>query len=191
MKTTGIILAGGRSSRFGQDKTQYLIQGKTMTERAADFIRPFVDEILISVDREGKFNLPGTREVVDIYAETGPIGGIYTGLSEAETESCFVIAADMPKIDIKLTNKLFELSENYKVVIPERKGRLEPLCGIYKKAVLPELEAEILAGEYALCSFLAKQKEKGGVYFYSLQGKEENFLYNVNFLEDIQKLWTR
>lgn len=188
MKTTAIILAGGKSSRFGQDKTLYPIQGKTMTERAAGILRPFVDEILISVEKKGKFNLPGTREVVDIYKEIGPIGGIYTGLLQAEGENCLVIAGDMPKIDKELTLKLLAAAKDCPAVIPLRDRKPEPLYGVYKKELLPGLKKWILMENYSVRDFLIMAEKSGKCLFYPLKEEEKSFFFNINCLKDTEKV---
>lgn len=188
MEITAVILAGGKSRRFGSDKTLYLIEGRTMAERAAEMVRPLVKEILISVERPGKFKIPQTREVVDIYKETGPMGGIYTGILSAKTEKCIVLAGDMLNVDKTLTIKLRKLAETYPLVIPKMDGRLEPLYGIYSKELLPAMKERILAKNYALWLWLEEEGKRGRCFFYPVEKEERDFFSNINYKEDIQIL---
>lgn len=188
MDVTAIILAGGKSSRFGCDKTLYPIEGKTMTERAVEILRPFVDEILISVDRKGKFCLPDIREIEDIYPETGPMGGIYSGLLSAKHEICIIIAGDFLQIDTELTKRLLAASEGFCVAIPVNEGRLEPLYGVYKRSMVPLFEKKLKEGDYRLWKLLEEVKEDGNGFFYTIEEeRDKKFLYNVNFPEDVCK----
>lgn len=188
MEITAVILAGGKSRRFGSDKTLYPIEGRTMAERAAEMVRPLVKEILISVERPGKCKIPQTREVVDIYKEIGPMGGIYTGILSAKTEKCIVLAGDMLKVDKTLTIKLRKLAERYPLVIPKMDGRLEPLYGIYSKELLPAMKERILAKNYALRLWLEEEEKRGKCLFYPVEKEERSFFGNINYKEDIQIL---
>lgn len=188
-KITAIILAGGKSSRFGCDKTLYPVDGKTMTERAADILRPFVDEILISVDRKGKFFLPETKEVEDVYSDIGPIGGIYSGLLSAKHEKCIIVAGDIIQIDKGLTLKLLAFSEGFRAVVPVNNGKLEPLYAVYSKKMLPDIEKKIHSGEYSLWKFLLEEKGKNRVFLYSVRDeREKRFFDNINIPEDMYKV---
>lgn len=185
---TGIILAGGKSRRFGEDKTLYRIKGRTMVERAAEVLRTVADEVLVSVDRKGKFCLPGVREVLDIYGGIGPVGGIYTGLLEANGKTCIIIAGDNPQIDRDLTQRLLEKAGQYRMVVPVNEGRAEPLYGVYKRELLPVVKRQILLKRYGLQELIEEERKRGGCYFYPLEEEEKRYLYNVNSFQDIWKI---
>lgn len=96
MKVSGIVLAGGRSSRMGQDKTLMSINAETLIERTVRELGNVVDEIIIASNQESKYNIPGTVEIPDVFPGMGPLGGIHAGLIAAKYQFSFVVAADMP-----------------------------------------------------------------------------------------------
>lgn len=159
-----------------------------MTERAVEILRPFVDEILISVDRKGKFCLPDIVEIEDIYPQIGPLGGIYSGLLSAKHEICLIFAGDILQIDMGLTKRLLAASEGFSVAVPVNDGRLEPLYGVYKREMLPVLDRKIKEGDYRLWKLLEEEKKRGNGFFYTIKDeRDKKFFYNVNFREDVCK----
>jgi molybdopterin-guanine dinucleotide biosynthesis protein A len=138
---TGIVLIGGKSSRFGTDKVVARVREKTLITHVTDVIAPLFDEvILIGHKRAGLESFP---LVEDIFPGCGPLGGIYTALSSSKTQQCFVFAADMPNLNRNLIEHMISVADDHDVVIPFwSKGR-EPLHSIYHKRILP-VAAELL-----------------------------------------------
>ena len=137
MDFTAVILAGGKSLRFGSDKTRLEISRIKIIELIVEKCRPLFSEIIIA---GAGFNIPKVREVPDIYHDMGPLGGIHAGLSAASNETCFVTACDMPNFNTPLVKRLLGLSGGYDIVIPQTGEHLQPLFAVYKKSVLPEAE---------------------------------------------------
>jgi molybdenum cofactor guanylyltransferase len=132
---TGIVLIGGRSSRFGTDKVVASFKGKNLVDHVVDVITPLFDEVILIGNRRPE--LHPHRVVEDIYPGCGPLGGIYTALTVAGTPRSFVFAADMPNLNRDLINYMISESRDHDVVIPVwSKGR-EPLHAIYHQRVLP------------------------------------------------------
>lgn len=135
---TGIILMGGKSRRFGQDKVVARIGDKAMIEHVIEVISPLMDEIiLVGPERPG---LKGLRRVDDLIPGCGPMGGIYTGLKTAETTFSFVFAADMPAIHAGLVAHMQSLAAAQDVIVPAWSGGLEPLHAIYNRRMLTLIE---------------------------------------------------
>ncbi|HOE71449.1 MAG TPA: molybdenum cofactor guanylyltransferase [Desulfomonilia bacterium] len=132
---TGIVLIGGRSSRFGSDKVVTPMGEKILIERVTDVIAPlFEDVFLIGHRREG---LEAFNIVEDLIPGRGPLGGIYTALSVSETPHCFVFAADMPNLSRDLIEYMISVSDDHDAVVPVwSKGR-EPLHAVYHRRILP------------------------------------------------------
>lgn len=149
---TGIVLIGGRSSRFGRDKVTEMVGGKTLLEHVTDVISPLFDEIiLVGHKREGFMRF---RLVEDIYPGRGPLGGIYTALSSSRTPQCFVFAADMPNLDERLIRYMLSVADDHDVVIPLwSKGR-EPLHAIYHRRLLPVAASLIEKGVFRIFDLL-------------------------------------
>jgi molybdopterin-guanine dinucleotide biosynthesis protein A len=146
-----IVLAGGRSERMGQDKALLRHDGLTLLETVVSTLRPFACEIVIVADRAEKYALPGCRTVGDDYQQTGPLGGIVTGLRTLGAGSHLVVACDMPSLQPAVLRLLRDVAgPEWDAVVPEIGGRLEPLCALYTDTALPALEHFLADGGRAL-----------------------------------------
>ena len=93
---SAIVLAGGRSSRFGRDKLAEAVGGRPLLDHAIEAVRPLASEVIV-VRRPGDDSAPpGTRVVHDPVAFEGPLVGLRAGLAEAQSDMVLVVAGDMP-----------------------------------------------------------------------------------------------
>ncbi len=189
MTASGIILAGGHSSRMGQDKTLMPYMGETMVERTVKELRKAVDEIIIAGKDRSKYQIPGVVEVTDIYQEMGPLGGIHAGLLQIKNRVGFVIGCDLPFFTSKLASFLLSRSTGYDVVIPKKNNYREPLCAVYSKDCLGPIEKCLQSGIRKVCEFypdvrvLEVEQEET-----SLIGKAEVLFYNINTSDEYRSL---
>jgi molybdenum cofactor guanylyltransferase len=100
---TAIVLAGGRSSRFGRNKLEVRIDGASILERAIRAARTVADEVIVAgsavpdgVDADG--NGAPTRSVPDDAAFAGPLAGLAGALRETTTALAIVVGGDMPDL---------------------------------------------------------------------------------------------
>jgi molybdopterin-guanine dinucleotide biosynthesis protein A len=135
---TGIVLIGGRSTRFGSDKVLSRFRDKNLVEHVVARITPLFSEVvLVGHRREG---LEAFRVEEDILPGQGPLGGIYTALTVSTTPRCFVFGADMPNVDQGFIRYMMDAARDHDIVIPLwSKGR-EPLHAIYHKRILPAVK---------------------------------------------------
>ena len=140
MGVSGMILAGGRSSRMGRDKSLLLFQNQTLVEWTVNKLRLFADDIVIAGNDTAKFNLPGTVEVADVYSGKGPLGGMHAGLMTAKNQYSFTVSCDMPFFNIELPQFLLERSWGFDVVVPQIGKYLEPRCAVYSKNCIKPIE---------------------------------------------------
>ena len=184
MSNTAIILAGGKSLRFGKDKTRLEINGVKIIETIVGKCKPLFSDIIIVGG--GDFNIPGTREVPDIFRGAGPLGGIHAGLSAAVNEVCFVAACDMPNFYVPLIIKLLSYSAEYDAVLPKTENYLQPLFAVYRKRLLPK--AETLLSQN-ICKTL-RLLEDAKVRYIEIQPSEcksiNDIFFNINFREDFE-----
>ena len=139
MKITGVVLAGGKSRRMGQNKSLLRIGDKTIIELIVDRIRPIFDEIILVTNSKDDYKmLKDIRIVPDAYIkeETNSIIGLYTGLLEAKHDYAFVLPCDMPFISRKLIEYMISNAKDYDILVPYINGFYESLHGIYKKTSL-------------------------------------------------------
>ena len=129
---TGIILAGGKSSRMGRDKGVLPIKGKTMVQHVTRALSPLVDDIII-IANNNNYNDLGYPVYSDMVESRGPLSGIYTGLHHSATNKNIVVSCDVPGISAELLKYLLNNSTGYDVTIPVHNDKTEPLIGVYTK----------------------------------------------------------
>jgi molybdenum cofactor guanylyltransferase len=150
MQITGIILAGGKSSRMGSDKGLLEIGGKTLLEIAIFNLSVLCSRILISTNSR-LYDQFGTEIVPDIFPGIGPMGGIYSALKRSSTKKNLVLSVDLPFVNEGLLNHLISGSEKCQVAVPWSGGEyFEPLCACYDLSLLPLMEQFIHSGNNKL-----------------------------------------
>ena len=124
---TGVVIAGGRSTRFGEDdKAVADLAGTAMIRRVADRLAGVVDALVVNCRAE---QVPTIRDVMTGYprdvtfvedeeADRGPMAGIGTGLAAVAGEYAFVVACDMPLVDADLVAYLFERAAGHDAAVP-------------------------------------------------------------------------
>jgi len=144
---TGIILAGGKSTRIGASKAQLKIGKGHLIDRVVDTLSQFTSSILIvtTEDHAGMAESAtrGARRVKDIYPGKGPLGGIYTGLMHAETSYSLVVGCDMPFLNCVLIQYMIDVASGFDAVAPKIGWMIQPLHAVYSKNCVPSIEALI------------------------------------------------
>ncbi|GAB1855942.1 molybdenum cofactor guanylyltransferase [Flavobacteriaceae bacterium MHTCC 0001] len=132
---TGIVLAGGKSSRMGSDKGFLQFNNKPFVECSIDALKPLVAEIIIVSDHSNYDRL-GYKRVTDHIKDAGPMSGIYSGLEASKTEYNLILSCDIPLITTKVLQKLIDAIDNTSEIIQtESSGKSMPLVALYKKGV--------------------------------------------------------
>ncbi len=150
MSPTGIILAGGKSSRMGQDKGLLEIAGKKLVEIAISNLIPVCQRILIS-SNSTVYEQFGLEVVRDIFPGIGPMGGIYSALKMSHSEFNLVLSVDLPFAGEDLFRYLLKQAEGYQVAVPcSGSDYYEPLCACYSISVLPQIEESIRKENFKL-----------------------------------------
>jgi molybdopterin-guanine dinucleotide biosynthesis protein A len=151
---SGLILAGGRSSRMGVDKASLVLGGTTMLQRSADRLSPSVDELVV-VGAPGRV-LPDVstrlplRIVEDPVEGEGPLVGIAAGLAACTGDVAVVVAVDMPFVETSLVAALLErLAPPHRWVLPFADGRPQPLCSAFAASALAEIREHLESGDRA------------------------------------------
>ena len=136
---TGVILAGGKSSRYGENKAFVEVNGTRLIERVVEVLAPIFTRIVLITNSPQQYaylNLPMYK---DLIAGLGPIGGIYTGLEAISDEAGFFVACDMPFLNPALINHMLKVRGDYDAVVPRMDWKLETLHTIYAKRCLPAI----------------------------------------------------
>lgn len=139
MQTTGVIMAGGKSSRMKFNKAFAEIAGRPVINIIiSKFINFFNETIIISNDPEqyAMYNLP---VYTDVYPRMGPVSGIHAALFHAKYDNVFVLGCDMPFMSMKLVEYMLDELQEYDSVVPEIDGYLQPISAAYGKKCMPVL----------------------------------------------------
>lgn len=185
---TGIILAGGKSTRMGQDKVFIPFQGVPLIERILTIITPLFAEIIIVAPQVSNFEKYPVKAVEDLYPDGGALGGLYTGLYYATNPWVFVTACDTPFLSAKLMGALMKKAEDCQVVIPRTAEGLQPLCALYHKDCLGPIKALLEQGELKIIEFFPQVKVH---YFEETElaalGLSPQIFFNINTPQDLKK----
>lgn len=152
-RITGIVLAGGRSSRMGSDKGLVQLEGKKFIEHVLVALIPNVNEVII-VANNANYNTFGCKVVEDIIKNCGPLGGIYTGLMNSNTENTIIVSCDIPFINSGLIQYIIKNAGKADISVPVHKGNIEPLCAIYTKRTTDKLYNLIMSKELKIQNVL-------------------------------------
>lgn len=143
---TGIILAGGRSSRMGKDKAQLPWKEGTLLTAVVDKLFLLCKEVVVvgprrTLDRPVKWT-------EDRYCGKGPLAGIHAGLAVAAFDSAIILPCDMPTVPVQMLEAMVLLSKNADLVIPVHSEGYEPLCAWYSRDVCLPVISSLLESGY-------------------------------------------
>jgi len=154
---TAVVLAGGRSTRFGEgDKAVADLAGTPMIRRVVDRVAPAVDGVVVNCRATQvpaiRAALSGAAVTVafaeDEYPDEGPMAGMATGLRAVETEYAFVVACDMPFVDADFVDYLFERAAGHDAAVPRPEQWFETTHAVYRAAAMADAcEAALADGE--------------------------------------------
>ncbi|MBE0599556.1 MAG: molybdenum cofactor guanylyltransferase [Desulfuromonadales bacterium] len=151
LDVTGVILAGGRSSRMGRDKATLLVDGVRIFDRTRALLREFFPQVLIAGDRPDLADAQ-TPCFPDLYPGSA-LGGLYTGLYHAQTPYILAAACDIPYPDRQLLRPLLDHYQEQDVVVFRTREGLEPLFAIYGKRCLAPMRGMLENGNYRIYDF--------------------------------------
>ncbi|MFN2376534.1 MAG: molybdenum cofactor guanylyltransferase [Candidatus Binatia bacterium] len=151
-----MLVAGGRSRRFGSDKRRAVVGGRTLAENALALLRACVDGDVF-VAGSGAFDHPVSAAfVADAAPDAGPLGGIVGALLRSRS-GLLVLPCDAPLLGADTLAAVARLARRSgrTVVVRSRRG-LEPLVAFYPRAALPVLAAGLREGNRALHRLLPR-----------------------------------
>ncbi|HEU5319604.1 MAG TPA: molybdenum cofactor guanylyltransferase, partial [Methylomirabilota bacterium] len=154
MKVTGVIQAGGRSTRMGGEPKALLpLGGRRIIERVVDAVAPAVSDLLVVTNTPEVYGFLGLPMVADVYPDHGSLGGIFSGLRAAAGDVAFTVACDMPFLHRDVVALVVARAGEGDVVVPRVGDQLQTLHAAYAKACLPHIEARLRAGRLKIVGF--------------------------------------
>lgn len=182
---TGVILAGGRSRRMGQDKATLEIGGEMNIARILAMMRSLFPSVLIAGDRPD-LACPEVPAIPDIYPGSA-LGGIHGGLAAASTPWIFVLPCDLAFPDPELVRFILQHREGYDVVLPRTAQGLEPVFALYHKNCLGAMAGMLARGDYRIYDFYDQVRVR---YLDAeiLPPGWQRALFNLNTPEDLRRM---
>ncbi len=187
---SAVILAGGENFRMGgRDKSQIIVEGRTILEKSIDILKLIFSEILIVTNEKRDYVFSGVAVIRDEFKGRGPLGGIHAGLNAIEKKGAFFLACDMPFLHNGLILRLVDYfnQADYDAVVPRYNGHMEPLYAVYRK----ELKGKVgeFLGKNTSCSVRDFLKNINVCYL-DLEDSRDwgNVFKNINTPEDLAEV---
>ncbi len=159
-KVEGFLLAGGRSSRMGRDKALLPYASTTLATHIATQIRDAAGNVTILAPPERYAHL-GFPILADAIPDCGPLGGLYTALRQANSGATaadwiLLVACDLPHLTAAFLRELLAAaSAEHDCIVAEADGRLQPLCAVYHRRLLPAAETALQCKLFKMHDFVA------------------------------------
>ncbi len=156
-RPTGVVLAGGRSRRFGDDKLRATVGGLPLLRRAVERLAPLCAEVIV-VANAGRRIGPRVRErarvVRDDLPGAGPLAGLATGLRHARTEVVFAVGGDMPLVNLEAVKLVVGALGDHDAAVPLLRGRPQVLHAAYAVRVGGAASEALRRGESSIVGLL-------------------------------------
>ena len=147
-EATAIIMAGGESRRMGVDKSMLPFKGCALIETIAEQLRDSFSQILISANEVEKFAFLDLPIIRDRVPGQGPLMGIASALEASDNELNFVVACDIPYIDLRYVRRMLTEADGVDAVVPTAAGeKYEPLFAVYCKSSLGAINETLSLGK--------------------------------------------
>lgn len=147
---SGVILVGGKSSRYGSNKALVKINGVPLIERVIGVMGRVFENLILITNTPDEYAHLGLPMHEDLIKGLGPIGGLYTGLNVIPGDAGFFVACDMPILNRDLIHYMVEERGLSDVVVPRIKGMMESLHALYGKKCLSSVKRLIDSQEYQI-----------------------------------------
>jgi molybdopterin-guanine dinucleotide biosynthesis protein A len=154
MRTGGIILCGGRSTRMGRDKASLPFAGEPMLLRVLRQVQVGLGDgpvVIVASSTQELPPLPETVRIVrDQRPDQGPLEGLATGLQELVdvVDVAFVTSCDVPLLNPAVIRLLLDKCMSWDVVVPQDEHYPHPLCAVYRTSTLTSIRRLLEAGEH-------------------------------------------
>lgn len=181
---TGIILAGGKSSRIGFDKGFINLNGKPFIVHIIEAMKPLVNNIIIVSDNTD-YDKFGYQIVNDLIKNFGPVAGLYSGLSNSKTEYNLVLSCDVPLIKTFILEQLIDRFDiDYDMIQLQSENKSMPLIAIYKTHCLHTFEAQLNKNEKRLRIAVEQLKHKT----ITIDSECDQYVKNINTIAQLNEI---
>jgi molybdenum cofactor guanylyltransferase len=188
-EVTGILLAGGKSRRMGEDKRHLVVGEQTLLERGLAVLCSTFQNVLVVIAQDSPPLGVDARVVRDLVPDCGSLGGLYSGLMQATTPWVFVVACDMPFLNQAVIAQFTSRRTTADIVMAKLDARLQPMHALYGKQCLPVLEQMVRARQLKIQEMVSQSSLRvcyvTEADLLSIDPSGRSF-YNVNTLADLE-----
>ena len=175
-----IIFAGGKSSRMGQDKALLPFGGyNTLSEFQQVRLSKLFKKVYISA-KENKFDFEANI-IEDKYKDNSPLVGIISIFETLNVDKVFILSVDAPFVNKEVIDKLINSNNRFDAVVAKSKSGVQPLCGVYKRSVLPIAQEHLKGKNHRLTSLLKKVETQ------FIPFEEDALFLNLNHPHEYEK----
>lgn len=155
-----IILAGGDSKRLGQPKALLDFNGQSLIEKMVDLLKRSFHQITLVTDRPELYKGLPVKITGDLIVDQvkSPLRGIHAGLNASALPYQFVVACDMPYLNLELIDYMEGFASGQDAVVPRIGRYYQPLHAIYHRSCIAVIEKQIQLENYKITDFYAKIK---------------------------------
>jgi molybdopterin-guanine dinucleotide biosynthesis protein A len=176
-----VILAGGKSSRFGEDKALYQIkENQSLTKYQYDKLSKLFSNVFIS-SKKDKFDFE-CKIIIDNNDNYSPMIALKSILESIDSQKVFIIPVDTPNLIDSTIQTLINSSENFDITIAKTNDKTHFLCGVFDKKLLDSINDLLTKNNHKIQNLIGQSKVKI-IQFYD----EDEFL-NINTKEDLKSL---
>jgi molybdopterin-guanine dinucleotide biosynthesis protein A len=188
-EVTGVLLAGGKSRRMGEDKRHLFVGEQTLLERGLRVLQSIFQEVLVVIAQDSLPLGSDARVVRDLVPDCGSLGGLYTGLTQATTPYIFVVACDMPFLNQAVIAQFTSRRAAIDIVMAKLATRLHPMHALYSKRCLPVVDKMIGARQLKIQEIVSELSLRVRYIteadLRSIDPSGHSF-YNVNTMADLE-----
>ena len=177
------ILAGGKSTRMGEDKGLKKLNGIPIIQYSIEVLSQCFPSVKINTDKE-EYKQFGLELVADKIKNKGPLGGIHAVLDHSKKD-VFVVSCDMPFITSEAINYLVNNLSTNLATIASYSGRIQPLFGIYTYDALQFIEDKLADNQLKLTEFIIESESK---VIDLTEIIEKDIFSNINTQEEFKKI---
>lgn len=183
--TSAVILAGGKSSRMGRDKSQLKIGDTTFSQKLLDDFSQYFENVYLSVSANSQLSGPGI--IHDDKESLGPLSGLMAAIKGTKGDNVFICATDMPFADPEIAVQLVEMMGDFDACLIRRtNGKVETAFSVFSKGILPHLQDELDNGKRSIMGLVDRISARF-VDETELDSFSDDSFLNVNTPEDYNR----
>jgi len=192
---SGLILAGGKSTRFGANKCLSLFEGQALIISVHQTLSSFCDQIIVSLGESSseeeyrKVLGDEVQFVFDRSPDQGPLFALAASFEAASGEYTVVAPCDTPFITPRIYKLIIQVARNHDAAVPRIRGKWNPLHGVYKTEAMRRAIDDCISQEGTAVRHVIKYLDFEEVTEGALRQIEPTLssFININTRDDLRK----